>query len=241
MSDQPALLDQQTTADIPAETRSFLRPLAAAALGLIVVGNALSLLLTGFTPNGDPSNGFAFQEIAGHPDRFWAFTAFGGVGQALLTTGTAFAVCLLVRARGSVLARVGAVLSVLSGALLSAGLASIGVLYGYATDRAALDPADGQAFVDYANDHTWRFTALVTPGAVCGIIAMLLIAVALWRGRAVPRWIPVVLLVGTLAGFVISSGLAGVLVALPATAAMVLIAWYALRAIRATAQVPPAV
>ncbi|MFD8077125.1 DUF4386 family protein [Streptomyces sp. NPDC059718] len=240
MSDQPALLVPRTTAYVSAETRSFLRPLAVAVLGLVVVGNALSLLLTGFTPNGDPSHGFAFQEIAGHPDRFWALTAFGGIGQALLTTGTAFAVCLLVRTRGSVLARVGAVLSVLSGALLSAGLASIAVLYGYATDPAVLDPAAGRAFVDHANDHTWRFTALVTPGALCGIIAMVLIAVALWRGRAVPRWIPVIFFIGTLAGFVISSGLAGVLVALPATAAMVLISWYALRATRATAQVPPA-
>ncbi|MFD3452842.1 hypothetical protein ACFWVC_11725 [Streptomyces sp. NPDC058691] len=240
MSDQPVLLAPHATAEVPAQARSFLRPLATAALALVVVGNVLSLLLTGFTPNGDPSNGFAFQEVAGHPGRFWAFTAFGGIGQALLTTGTAFAVCLLVRARGSVLARVGAVLSVLSGALLSAGLAAIAVLYGYAADPAVLDPAAGRAFVDHANDHTWRFTALVVPGALCGIVAMLLIAVALWRGRAVPRWIPVVFLVGTLAGFVISSGLAGVLVALPAAAAMVLIAWYALLATRATAQVPPA-
>lgn len=47
--------------------------------------------------------------------------------------------------------------------------------------------------------------------------------------------------IGTLAGFVISSGLAGVLVALPATAAMVLVSCYALRArARATTQVPPA-
>ncbi|MFF7216561.1 hypothetical protein ACFZAU_39525 [Streptomyces sp. NPDC008238] len=53
-----------------------------------------------------------------------------------------------------------------------------------------------------------------------------------------PRWIPVIFFIGTLAGFVISSGLAGALVALPATAAMVLVSCYALRATRATGPGP---
>ncbi|WP_406470952.1 DUF4386 family protein [Streptomyces sp. NBC_01615] len=206
-----------------------LRPFATVALVAVVVGQVMNFLLTWLAPGGDPSNGNSYDKVADNRGSFWALYAYGGVGIAVFTVGLAIAVCVLVRERGAVLARIGAVVAVLSGAFLAAGLAAIAVVYSYATDTAALDETAGRSFVHYVNDHDGRVMALIGPGALATILATLLITVALLRSRVVPWWISALFFVGGPLGFVFASGTSGAVAALPGAVAAILIAGQAWR------------
>ncbi|WP_329122657.1 DUF4386 family protein [Streptomyces sp. NBC_01465] len=204
-----------------------LRTLATAALGVVAVGSVVNALFAVLTPGGDPHNGFSYGDAAGHRDRFWAMFAYGGPLYALFCVGLAFAVLVLVRQRGAALARIGSVLLIVSGALVSSGFGGVGVLYGYATNSAALPTASGHSFVAYINDHTDLYTNVLAPSALAQIVGSVLVCIALFRARSVPRWLSALFIVGMLLSFAISSGAAGFVAALPSAVATVAIAWYA--------------
>ncbi|MFC7262822.1 DUF4386 family protein [Streptomyces lutosisoli] len=206
-----------------------LRPFATVALVAVVVGQVMGLLLTLLAPGGDPSKGPSYDDVADHRGVFWALYSYGGVGIAVFTVGLAIAVCVLVQGRGAVLARIGAVLAVLSGALFAAGLAAIGAVYAYATDPAALNGTAGRGLVNYVKDHDGHFAALMAPGALATIVATILITVALLRSRVLAWWIPALFLVGGALGFVFPSGPAGAVAGLPGAVSAILIAAYAWR------------
>jgi len=187
----------------------------------------MGFLLTWLAPGGDPTEGNSYDKVADHRGAFWTLYAYGGVSIAVSTVGLAIAVCVLVSERGAVLARIGSVFAVLSGALLAAGLAAIAAVYSYATDTAALNETAGRGFVDYVNDHDGRLISLMAPGGLTFIVATLLITAALLRSRAVAWWVSALFGVGTVLGFVFPSGTAGAIAALPG--AVVLIAGQAWR------------
>ncbi|MFF4345795.1 DUF4386 family protein [Streptomyces sp. NPDC001530] len=201
-----------------------LRPFATLALVAVVVGQVMGFLFTWLAPGGDPSEGNSYDKVADHRGAFWTLYAYGGVSMAVSTVGLAIAVCVLVRERGAVLARIGSVFAVLAGALLTAGLAAIAAVYSYATDTAALNETVGRGFVDYVNDHDGRLISLMAPGGLAFIVATLLITAALLRSRVLARWIPALFLVGTVLGIVFPSGTTGAIAALPSAVAVVLIA-----------------
>ncbi|WP_369251421.1 DUF4386 family protein [Streptomyces sp. R41] len=220
-----------TTAERPAHTLPSprLRPFATLALVAVVVGQVMNFLLTWLAPGGDPSNGNSYDKVADNRGAFWTLYAYGGVGIAVFTVGLAVAVCILVRERGAVLARIGSVVAVLSGMFLAAGLASIAAVYSYATDTAALNEPAGRAFVHYVNAHDGQVMGLVAPGALATLLATLLITAALLRSRVLPWWISVLFLVGGPLGFVFSSGTSGAVAALPGAVSAILIAAHAWR------------
>ncbi|MEV0093458.1 hypothetical protein [Streptomyces sp. NPDC050738] len=204
-----------------------MRTLATAALAVVAVGSVVNALFAVLTPGGDPHNGYSYGDASGHRDRFYAVFAYGGPLYALFCVGLAFAVLVLVRERGAALARIGSVLLIASGALVSSGFGAIGVLYGYATDSAALPTASGHSFVAYINDHTDLYTNILAPSALAQIAGSVLVCIALFRARTVPRPLAALFIVGMLLSFALSSGVAGLIAAIPSAVATVLIAWYA--------------
>jgi hypothetical protein len=58
-----------------------------------------------------------------------------------------------------------------------------------------------------------------------GLLGTLLIGIALWRSRAVPRWLPALFVVGNVVASFAPPGLVSVPLSLPFTAAMFILAW----------------
>jgi hypothetical protein len=119
-------------------------------------------------------------------------------------------------------------------ATVATGIAGLGCLSGVVVNSlvnlAVAGAAESQASaVDSAkvllttNTTTLSTIALVL--YVAGlVIASVLMGIALWRARAVPRWLSVLFPVGLIAGSVSPQGAVGVLISLPFAVAMVLLA-----------------
>jgi hypothetical protein len=63
------------------------------------------------------------------------------------------------------------------------------------------------------------------PGFILSTLGLLLISVALWRARSVPRWVPVALFAGTVLDFFAPPGV-GWLAELPQVVGAIAIGWY---------------
>lgn len=192
---------------------------AALALG---AGAVAAMLL--WRPWGE-RNAFGYGDVAPIRDNLWVGTLIDGFGFAVAAIALSLAVCLLVRDRGSSWANTGAVLGVLGGVAFAMGSFAHAALTWYATSDA-ISPAAGKVLLDYAEDHGVHVMLPAMAGFLTVAIAMLVLATALLRSRAVPRWLPISLIVLTLAQFgpipgraldFVQVALMGVLVALAAT------------------------
>lgn len=91
----------------------------------------------------------------------------------------------------------------------------------------------GTALTAFVNDNWQRFGVILVPGFLLLTLGSLLLAVALWRARSVPRWLPVAVGLINVVTFAIPFGpvLDGLDAAFSAT--MIAIAWYLWRGSRA--------
>jgi hypothetical protein len=137
--------------------------------------------------------------------------------------GVSFAaIAVLVRDRGSTIATVAAVLGGLAG--FCGGLAN--VLVGYDLAAAAIahtTPGAAERILVSAN-RGWAFD-VVFVGYVGGLaVATVLTTVSLLRSRAVPRWLPVLFVVGVVLAALAPAGVVSIPLQLPITVALIALA-----------------
>jgi hypothetical protein len=174
-----------------------------------------------------------YAEMVEHRDtwltaHYW-FGPLAGLGFVVL----GLAVMRLLQSRASILASIAGVLLLVGGLGLAAGLASEGVLYYAATDPDALEPEPGAALLG-----NLMATELYFPvfgiGLACIGLGCLAAAIALLISKAVPIWVPLLLVVGVVAMAVAPHSIAW-WASSPVQIAAVAISWYGLKTTRAAA------
>jgi len=166
-------------------------------------------------------------------DAWWFSHYLGGpaMGLGFVVFGLGAAM-LLRRGPGSRLAAVGAAFNFVGGIGAAAGLAAEGATYHYATNTAAVPESAGAPLLHYMFTHSTHINLLLLIGLAAMAVGSILIGVGLWRAHAVPVWVPLALIVGTL-GTVATSHTITWLASLPATVAIIAIAFYLWRSPRA--------
>lgn len=171
---------------------------------------------------------FGYADIAPIRETFWALQVFLSVEVALAVPAMALAVLLLVRHRGATLATIGATALCVGAACYVVGSAGIATFYYFTTDPALLDPGAGARLVEEVSTG-WKLYALAAPGMLLLAVGTVLQAIALWRSRSVPRWLPIASL-SIVAGFFIpTSGWTGLVVQAPIVASGLAVAYFVWR------------
>jgi len=160
-------------------------------------------------------------------------SACGYAALSLMEPGAAvlsveFKVQLLAPARGARWATVGGSLVWLGAAMYGVGIGGWATVYYFATDPAALDPATAAGLIDHVNDDTARILAVPIGGALLVALGSMLLAVALWRARTVPRWVPIVAGLSGVTGIVLPPDtVAGIVAETASSVTSIAIGWYA--------------
>jgi hypothetical protein len=168
--------------------------------------------------------------IAPHRDYVWTFFAIAGVQLVVGACAAALATWVLTPDRGARWATVGGSLVWLGAAIYGVGVGGWAAVYYFATEPGVLGPATARRLVDSINDDTARMLAVPAGGAVLVALGSLLLAVALWRARTVPRWVPGI---GALAAVVTLAAspdeIVGLMGEAASSATTIAIGWYAWR------------
>jgi hypothetical protein len=196
-----------------------------------IVALLLAITAIAAVPGGllwpEPAGGgetYAYSDIQPVRDLWWgllvalsACLVINVPAQALLTT-------FLVRGRGATWATVGAVVMWIGAALYAVGGAGWAAAYYFATA-----PGVDASVIERINDDSAHVFGVMIPGALLVAVGTVIQVVGLWRSRAVPRWIPLLWLTIVPTFIVPGNGVAGLITALPMTAASLGTAYYAWR------------
>jgi hypothetical protein len=215
----PALATTEA-ASIPVAGGRARQWIVGGALAIAATVTALVLL---FRP-WPARNSFLYSDLAPIRDALWTAVfvdvlAFSGVAISISLT-----VAMLVRSRGAALANVGAIVTIVAGTLFSIGAFAFAAFTWYVTDRGALPADAGSALLDYAVAHPEHAMLPQMLGFLLYTVGTLFLAAALLRSKALPRWLPILIIAGTAAQFIaeqrvldfVQIGLMGVLVVLAA-------------------------
>jgi hypothetical protein len=204
-----------------ARTRVAAAGLALAALTLI------GLLVT--TPWGE-RNALGYDDIAPIRDSAWAGILADSLAFAIIGVTVGLVVLALVRARGSVIALVGAAATMIGGLLFAIGSYAFVAFAWYATSDAV--PVEtGKALLSYVDQHPEHLRGPAMIGFLLFTLGSVLLCVALLRGRAAPVAALVAFLLLTVAQFV---GVEGRLLDVVQIALMLLLVGLAAWAVRVT-------
>jgi hypothetical protein len=187
---------------------------------------------------GPSRSDLSYPALAAGRDAAWLGHLIESTGYGVAGFGLALTVTMIVRRRGAAWATAGAVLVSLGGVLFAAAGYAIGVLTWYATAVDVLDAGAGAALLSGVEKDPGHLGAADVVGFLALTVGSLLIAVALWLSRAVPRWVPIALAVLTLAQFAPWPDRALDLEQAALMAVCLVIAWFAGRPI-AEAAAPP--
>lgn len=195
--------------------------------GAIIVTSVAVLAVSLLFPEVGEDGWLTYATV--HPDRtfIWGFLTLVGANIAITVVPVSIASVLLAPARGWRWVTAGAALAIVGGAFYAVGVGGWAMLYFFAADSPALDQATAAAFVESANDD-WRVFGAAAGGALTVGLGAMMLAIGLWRSGNVPKWLPVVLVVGTIITFIVpTEGIVGALVESPSAITSVLIGWYA--------------
>ena len=167
---------------------------AALALGAIAVASMLV-----WRPWGE-RNAFGYDDVEPLRDNAWIGTFVDGLAFAVTAIALSLVTCYLVRARGSKWATTGAVITSLAGIVFAMGSLAHGAVAWFATSDVISVEA-GTALLNQVEDNPLRVMVPVMVGFLGYSIGTLMLSVALLRGHAVPRWLPITFVVLTLAQF----------------------------------------
>jgi hypothetical protein len=218
------------TTTAPATTVPVGRTRATIVAVAIALGSIAVAVLVLWRP-GVPRNDFNYADVAAVRDAVWANNLVDGLGFAVAGVALALAVCMLARARGAAWANVGAVLVSLCGMTFFAGEFAYGAFAWYATATAVLPADTGAALMTYAQHNMGHLAGPLVPAFIGYNLGVLLLCVALWRSRAVPKWLPIAIAVLTVAQFAMPAALLDVEEALTMLA-FIPVGWFLLRSTR---------
>jgi hypothetical protein len=192
------------------------------AAGLAVVS-----LVKPIGAGGDALPGFA--AVAPLRGYAWGFFTFAGVQMVVGVCAAALAAWILTPRRGARWATVGGGLIWLGAAAYAVGIGGWAAVYYFGTDPR-LGRAAGGGLIHRFNHDAAHMLAVPTGGALLVTLGGLLLSVALWRARSVPRWLPPVTALSGLATLLLPPDtVPGVLAEAASSATTIAIGWYAWR------------
>ncbi|HEU5110088.1 MAG TPA: hypothetical protein VFT95_16220 [Micromonosporaceae bacterium] len=219
LTPETALTAPSGTSRVRAAIVSVILAAGAAAIAAVVL----------WQPWGERDH-LSYADLAPHRDAMWWGTLIDGLAFAAVGVTLAIAVCGLVPARrGAALATVGAVLTGFGGVAFCAGMVAFGSLAWYVTDPGVVPPENGTTLMTYIEDNPGHVMGAQMAGFLLYTLGSLLLMAALWRARAVPRWLPIGYLLLTVGLFALD-GVALNIVQAAQTLLLVPIAVYAVRA-----------
>ncbi|WP_433161638.1 hypothetical protein [Kribbella sp. CA-247076] len=200
-------------------------------IGIVALVLALTAIVA--VPGGllwpQPAAGgetYAYGDIQPVRDLWWGLLVTLSAALVLNVPAQALLTTMLVRRRGAAWATTGAVVMWIGTALYAVGGAGWAAAYYFAT-APGVDPT----VIERINDDAAHVFGLMIPGALLVAVGTVIQVVGLWRSHAVPRWIPLLWLTIVATFVVPGNGLAGLLTALPMTAASLGTAYYAWRTV----------
>jgi hypothetical protein len=167
-----------------------------------------------------------YAAIAAHRSYVWTFFAAAGVQLVIGATAAALAAMLLAPNRWGT---VGGSVVWIGAALYGVGIGGWASAYYFGSDPT-LAPRSAAALIDRMNDDAAHLLAIPIGGAVLIALGTLMLAVALWRARSVPRWVPIVgALTAVTAIIAAPDTVPGLLSEAASSATTIAIGWYAWR------------
>ena len=142
-------------------------------------------------------NSFTYADIAPVRDAIWTAMFIDALAFATLAITLAMSVALVARARGARLATIGAFITVAGGVLFAMGAFAFVALGWLVTDTAVLPAADGARVLEAAMTEMTHVALPQALGFLLYTLGTLILAAALFRARAVPRWLPIAIVVAT--------------------------------------------
>jgi hypothetical protein len=195
--------------------------LALTAIATIPIG----LLWPGGSDSGTV---LKVEDVQTYRQTWWVLIVLGAVLTALNVPAQAIAVLSLVRAKGAKAATWGAGLMWVGSVMEAVGLAGFAGAYFYPSDPSVSHSAGAQVFDSIAQDHA-HLLAVQLPGHLLSTIGIVIQAVALFRSRAVPKWLPIMSLSILVTYVIPGSHLIGLVTQLPLAATCLGLAYYARR------------
>jgi hypothetical protein len=202
-------------------------PVTRRRVGYVAI--ALAFTAVAALPGGllwpEPSGSgetYTYAAIQPHRALWWGLLVALGANLVINVPAQALLTVLLVRARGAAWATVGGIIMWIGTALYAVGVGGWATAYYFAT-APGVDPS----VIERINDDMGHVLGALIPGSMLVAIGTVLQAVGLLRSRAVPRWIPVLWLVIVATFIVPGNGVAGLITAVPMTAAALGTAYYA--------------
>jgi len=165
----------------------------------MAIGSLMVAAMLIWRPWGE-RNEFGYDAVQPIRDDAWIGTLVDAFGLCLVAITVSIATCILVRGRGRRWADVGAVVTILGGIAFAMGGFARGAVGWLATSDQIPVPA-GTEMLRLVEDEPTHLMAVVMAGFLLFTLGTLALAVSWWRSAVVPRWLPVALIVLTIAQF----------------------------------------
>jgi hypothetical protein len=171
------------------------------AATLVLAAAAVALVLL-FRP-WPVRNSFLYQELAPVRDAIWTAILVDAVAFAAIGLSFSLGVCLLTPERGARLANLGAVVTTVGGLLFAMGAFAFAAFVWYITDPVALPIQDGTRFLEFAVANPEHLMLVQMVGFLLYTLGSVILAAAMFRSGAVPRWLPIAIVGTTVAQFAV--------------------------------------
>ena len=171
---------------------------ATLALGAAVVATVLL-----FRP-WPVRNSFLYHELAPVRDGIWTSILVDSLAFAAVAIGLSLVVAQMTPSRGAWLANIGAVIATVGGVVFAMGAFAFAMFTWYVTDSVALPIADGTRLLEYAVANPEHGMLLQMGGFMLYTLGTLVLFAALLRAGSVARWLPIAMIVLTVAQFATS-------------------------------------
>jgi hypothetical protein len=225
VSVQPTVAERAVPRSTDSATRARISVVCAvlAVTGLAAI--PIGLLWPGSSNSGTV---LSVQDVQSYRQTWWTLVMLGTIVTALNVPAQAIAVLTLVRDRGAKAATWGAALMWIGAVMEAVGVAGFGAAYFYPSDPSVPHAAGAAVFHSIAQDH-FHLLVIQLPGHLLSTIGIVIQAVALFRSKAVPAWVPVVSLSILVTYVIAGSHLIGLVTQVPLATTCLALAYYARR------------
>jgi hypothetical protein len=220
---------------VPAAT-SRRRTAFLVVAALVALTNVAAVVVVLGWPALDADGRYSYAVVESARGYFRAWMVFAAANLVVGVTSLALAGWLLVPARGWRVATGGATLMWLGSGLYAVGIGIVAGAYYFGTEPGALDAAASTRLLDHLHENAVALWAPAIAGAALVGVGQIVLGVALWRARTVPRWVPVLLWTIPLTFVFETSGPKGLIVEAPQLIGGLGVAWFLWQAATRPAQ-----